>query len=586
VTLRFCTLLAVAAVSAFPADSLKDAAAKRGIRIGAAVQSGYIANEPLYTSTLTREFSMVEPEYEMLWSAIHTSRDTYDFTGADKIVAFAASNNMLVRADHLVWHSSLPAWLTGGNFPPDQLSQILHDHITAVASHYAGKVYSWEVVNEAVADTGDKLRDSIWNNQPGIGLSGIAWIEQAFKWAHEADPNALLFYNDYSAEDMNAKSNFIYTMVQKMLADRVPIHGVGLQMHLTNNANYPTASGLEANIKRLTDLGLQVIITEMDVRLPVNSAGVAGVSDLANQATLYGRVATSCMKFPLCVAIQTWGVSDLHSWIPSTFPGSGAGLLFDTAYQPKSAYSSMLNPLINTAPTITADNIVNAANYAGAAVAPGEIITLFGARFGPADLATLQYDAAGRITTSLATTQLFFDGIPAPVIYASSAQSSFIVPYGVAGKAATNIQYVYQNTHSNTVTLPVASAIPSLFSIDQSGKGPGAIQDANYALNSAANPAKAGDIVMLYGTGAGAITPAATDGALVGTVLPSPVGKVTVQIGGKDASVKYAGGAPGLTNALLQVNVEIPAGLASGPQPVVVTVGGISSPATVTVAIK
>ncbi len=292
------------------------------------------------------------------------------------------------------------------------------------------------------------------------------------------------------------------------------------------------------------------------------------------------------MNFPLCVAIQTWGVGDLHSWIPTTFPGTGAGLLFDTAYQPKLAYSALLNPLITTPPAITADSIVNAANYAGAAVAPGEIITLFGAHFGPADLATLQYDAAGRITTSLAGTQLLFDGIAAPVIYASSTQSSFIVPYGVAGKPSTSMQYVYQGTHSNTVTLPVAPAIPALFSIDQSGKGPGAIQDANYALNSAANPAKAGDIVILYGTGAGSITPAATDGALVGTALPTPVGKVSVQIGGKDAIVNYAGGAPGLTNALLQVNVEIPTGLAPGPQPVVVKVGTISSPATVTVAIK
>ena len=120
---------------------------------------------------------------------------------------------------------------------------------------------------------------------------------------------------------MNAKSDFIYVMVKKMLADGVPIHGVGLQMHLTRDTSYPSASGLEANIKRLTDLGLQVIITEMDVRLPVSSGGVASVSDLANQATLYARVVAACMKFPLCVAIQTWGVGDLHSWIPSTFPG-------------------------------------------------------------------------------------------------------------------------------------------------------------------------------------------------------------------------------------------------------------------------
>jgi endo-1,4-beta-xylanase len=584
--LRLCLLLAFA--TQLPAaDALKDAAAKRGIHFGAAVQSGYIANEPAFSATLLREFDMVEPEYEMLWSAIQpTQGKPENFTGADAIVAYAALHNMPVRADHLVWHSSLPAWLTNGNFTSDQLKGILHDHIFAVAGHYAGKVHSWEVVNEAVADGGAGLRNSIWNNQPGIGLSGIAWIEQAFNWAHQADPQALLFYNDYSAEDTNAKSDYIYNMVKQMLADGTPIHGVGLQMHLTNNVNYPSAAGLESNIKRLTDLGLQVVITEMDVRLPVSSTGVASETDLLVQATLYGRAVAACIKFPLCTGIQTWGISDAHSWIPGTFPGTGAGLMFDVNYQPKPAYSAVLDALVNTPAQIGADGIVNAANYAGGAVSPGEIVTLFGAHYGPADLAKLQYDADGRIATSLAGTQLLFDGVAAPVVYALTGQSSFIVPYGVQNQASTTIQYVYQGTSSNSVTLPVAPTIPGLFSIDSSGKGPGAILDAAYQLNSAANPAKAGDVVLLYGTGAGALTPAATDGALVGATLPQPVGAVTVQIGGKDATVSYAGGAPGLTNALLQVNVQIPAGLAPGPQPIVLKVGAASSPATVTVAVQ
>jgi len=585
VIIRLYLLLALA--SLLPAaDALKDAAAKRGIRIGAAVQSGYIAGEPLYAATLTREFSMVEPEYEMLWNTVHPTQATYRFAGADAIVAFAALNNMPVRADHLVWHSSLPTWLTNGSFTAAQLNQILHDHITAVAGHYAGKVHSWEVVNEAVADGGAGLRSSIWNNQPGIGLSGIAWMEQAFRWAHEADPKALLFYNDYNTDDISAKSDYVYNMVKQMLADGVPIHGVGLQMHLTNNVSYPNPAGLESNIKRLTDLGLQVMITEMDVRLPVNAAGDASASDLAIQSTLYGRVVSACMKFALCTGIQTWGITDKHSWIPGTFPGTGAGLLFDANYQPKSDYSAVLDPLINTPPEIAAAGIVNAANYTGGAVSPGEIITFFGAHYGPADIATLQYDAAGRITTSLASTQLLFDGVPAPVVYALTGQSSFIVPYGVQNQPATSVQYVYQGAHSNTVSLPVTPTLPALFSIDQTGSGPGAIQDASYRLNSAANPAKAGDVVLLYGTGGGALTPAATDGALVGDTLPKPLADVTVQIGGEDATVLYAGGSPGLTNALLQVNVLIPAGLAPGPQPIVLKVGAASSPATITVAVQ
>jgi endo-1,4-beta-xylanase len=582
--MRFTVLVILCAGLVSAADSLKDAAAKRGIYIGAAVQSGYLAQEPLYADTFTREYSMLEPEYEMLWSVVQPSQFSYTYSGADKLMQFAADHKMPVRADHLVWHQSLPTWLTNGKFSADQLNEIMHDHISKVAGHFAGKVYSWEVVNEAVDDSGTKLRDSIWNNQPGIGLTGIAWIEQAFRWAHEADPNALLFYNDYSSEDTGTKSTYIYNMVKQMLADGVPIHGVGLQMHLTNNLNYPSATGLAANIKRLTDLGLLVVITEMDVRLPVDSNGVASASNLAIQAQLYNRVASTCLQFPGCVAIQTWGISDKHSWIPGTFPGTGAGLPFDVNYQPKDAYNSLLSPMTTTPPVIAANAIGNAANYATGAVAPGEIVTLFGANFGPPSLTLLQLDSTGKISTSLAGAQLFFDGVPAPVIYAVTGKASFIVPYGVSGQ--TSIQYVYQGVHSNSVTLPVVPAMPALYTADQSGSGQGIIQDGIYNLNSSSNPALAGDVVILYVNGAGLLNSAAPDGGLVGLPQPKPAAPVTVQIGGKDAQVDYAGGSYTLTNALLQINVRIPAGLAAGAQPVVVKVGSVASPATVTVAVR
>jgi endo-1,4-beta-xylanase len=574
--------MAIAAVLP-AADSLSEAAAKRGIRIGAAVQSGYIANEPKYAATLAREFSMIEPEYEMLWSTIHPGVNSYNWAGADKLVDYAQRSGIPLRADHLVWHSSLPSWVTSMT-SADQLRKALHDHIAAVAGRYAGKVYSWEVVNEAVADGGAGLRSSIWS-QFGSGPNDFSWIEQAFRWANEADPKARLFYNDYGAEDTGAKSNYVYNLVKQMLADGVPIHGVGLQMHLTNNVNYPNAAALENNIQRLTDLGLEVIITEMDVRLPVNSSGVASASDLAIQSQLYGRAVAACIKFPLCTAIQTWGITDAHSWIPGTFPGTGAGLPFDRSYQPKDAYQAMLNALSVPA-TISAGNLLNAASYTGGGVAPGEIVALFDARYGPSALATLQLDAAGKITSSLAGTQLLFDGVAAPVIYARTGQSSFIVPYTVAGKSSTTVQYVFQGAHSNSVTVPVAATSPALFSIDASGAGPGAILDASLKLNSVDNPAKAGDVVLLFGTGAGAITPPGPDGGLVGDVLPRPVAAVRVQIGGKDAVVQYACGGPGLTNGLLQVNVVVPAGLASGAQLVVLKLGGTSSTGAVTVAVK
>jgi endo-1,4-beta-xylanase len=564
------------------ADSLSEAAAKRGIRIGAAVQSGYIANEPQYAATLAREFSMIEPEYEMLWSTIHPFPNVYNWTGADKLVDYAQAHGIPLRADHLLWHQSAPSYLS--NLTPDDLRTALHQHIIAVAGRYAGKVYSWEVVNEAVADGGAGLRTSIWSAL-GTAPNDFSWIEQAFRWAHEADPKAKLFYNDYGAEDTGAKSNYVYNMVKQMLADGVPIHGVGLQMHLTNNVNYPDATALANNIKRLTDLRLEVVITEMDVRVPVNSSGVASAGDLDIQAQLYGRIVSACIQFPLCTAIQTWGITDAHSWIPGTFPGTGAGLLFDPTYQPKLAYRCTLTALA-TPDAISALNLANGADYTNGGVAPGEIVTLFCASSGPSPLITLQLESPGKISTSLASTQLLFDGVAAPVIYASPEQSSFIVPYSVAGKVSTEVQYGYQGKFSNKFNVPVVATAPALFSLDSTGTGPGAILDMNYRLNSRFNPAKAGDTVLLFATGAGAITPAGPDGGLVGDTLPKPIAPVSVQIGGKDAAVSYAGGAPGLTNGLLQVNVVIPAGLTPGPQPVVLKVGTTSSTSAVTVAVQ
>src|SRR5262249_41587679 len=154
-----------------------------------------------------------------------------------------------------VWHQQNPGWVTNGNYTPDQLSSILQSHISTVVGRYAGQIYAWDVVNEGFNDDGT-MRSTIWYNTPGIGLTGTGYIEQALRWAHAADPQALLFYNDYNAESMNAKSEAVYKMAEDFKSRGVPLDGIGLQMHLT--ANLPQLAGMEANIKRLTELGLQV----------------------------------------------------------------------------------------------------------------------------------------------------------------------------------------------------------------------------------------------------------------------------------------------------------------------------------------
>jgi endo-1,4-beta-xylanase len=186
--------------------------------------------------------------------------------------------------------------------------------------------------------------NSIWYNQPGIGLSGTGYIEQAFRWAHTADPAALLFYNDYGIEDTGNKFQAVYNMVSDFVARGVPINGVGFEMHI-DTSGYPTSAGLQANIQRITALGLQVHITEMDVRVPVDASGNASPTDLAAQAQTYQRVLSVCLATPGCTAFQTWGFSDKYSWIPQFYTGMGAALPFDLNYQPKPVFSALLTAM-------------------------------------------------------------------------------------------------------------------------------------------------------------------------------------------------------------------------------------------------
>lgn len=308
-------------------------------------------NEPAYTSTLAREFNMVEPEDAMKWHVLRPTQDALNFGPADEIVEFARAHDMKVRGHNLMWAQHNPKWLEEGHFTPDQLSAILHDHITRVVDHYRGKVFAWDVVNEAFEEHG-KLRESIWYNHPGIGLKKkrTLYIARAFHWAHEADPGALLFYNDAEAETINHKSNVIYAMVKDFKRRGVPIDGVGLQMHIFNlNTNVQSIS---ANIARFTKLGVQVHITEMDVALPIDSSGtLLHPEERARQAELYRQVAQVCLQHPGCTAFQTWGFTDKYSWVPRFTNGEkGGALLFDRQYHPKPAYEALRQVIADTPP--------------------------------------------------------------------------------------------------------------------------------------------------------------------------------------------------------------------------------------------
>jgi endo-1,4-beta-xylanase len=341
------TIVALSICSFCGAQTLRQEADKAGLLMGTAVRPSQLS-ETSYSSTLAREYNLVEAEDAMKWWVLHPDRAVYDFRQGDDLVQFAQAHQMKVRGHCLVWGRDNPDWLTQGHFTSRQLSRLLREHINRVMKHYSGEVFAWDVVNEALDEKGN-VRDSFWYNQPGIGLAGkgTAYIEQAFRWAHEADPHAMLFYNEAEGEGLSRKSDAIYAMVKDFKSRNVPVDGVGLQMHISAlGIDAHAISDISANIARLAALGLQVHITELDVSLPIDSAGHPKTGDLTRQADVYRGIVRACLNNAGCRAIQTWGFTDKYSWIGSHSRAThGQALPFDRTYHPKAAYRAVLEEL-------------------------------------------------------------------------------------------------------------------------------------------------------------------------------------------------------------------------------------------------
>jgi uncharacterized protein (TIGR03437 family) len=279
-----------------------------------------------------------------------------------------------------------------------------------------------------------------------------------------------------------------------------------------------------------------------------------------------------------------------------TSAGALGNVLYEGLYQPglqaASLYETQLSNRIGTppadwidvcgaAPVLTAGAITNAASFATGPLSPGEIVTLFGTGMGPASIVTATINALGLVDNTLAGTRVLFDGVPAPIIYTSANTVSAVVPYATAGKSSTMVQVEYQGQLSPATSFPIAPATPGIFELGSSQW----VVNQDGTINSPANPAAAGSVVVFYATGAGQTNPAGVDGTLAAVPLPAPAGKVSVTIGGTNASVLYAGAAPGLVAGLLQVNVRIPSSLPS-PAALLLNIAGASSQPGCTVAIK
>ncbi|WP_405920015.1 endo-1,4-beta-xylanase [Streptomyces longwoodensis] len=330
-------LIAAGGGSAHAADTpLRDLAAAKGKVIGTAVTGSKLTGT--YGDLAGSQFGSLTPGNAMKWESVEPARGTFDWTEADQIVAFAQAHGQQVRGHTLVWHNQNPGWLTNGSWTSAQLATLLQDHISTEVGRYKGRIAAWDVVNEPFNEDGT-YRTSLWYN--GLGTDYIA---NALTWAHAADPAAKLYINDYNVEGVNAKSTALYNLVKSLKERGVPIDGVGLQAHLILGQ---VPSTLQQNIQRFADLGVDVAITELDVRmaLPADSA------KLAQQAADYKAVTAACVAVTRCVNLTVWGFADSDSWVEGTFPGYGAATPYDANYAPKPAYYAIAEALGGTTTT-------------------------------------------------------------------------------------------------------------------------------------------------------------------------------------------------------------------------------------------
>src|SRR5579863_1212151 len=331
-------------------DSLRDLAAAIGLRVGSAIIPQDI-NTPAWAAVAASQFSVVTPGNEMKWQVVEPTQGTFDWSGADNLVAFAKANKQLVRGHTLCWHNQLPTWLTtgvsNGTISKSQLSGLLQQHIYTEVGRYRGRIWQWDVCNEFLTDSNPSQVDpnNFWIANLGTGV-----IADAFRWARQADPRALLFYNDYNigGEDgSNAKSDAAFALVQQLLDDHVPIDGVGNQGHLDTQYGW-SPQRLQEDLERFASLGLNIATTEADVRTFVNNATDQVPTDNLSQFAQpfeFSEMLKAVLAVPAAISFTVWGFTDADSWVPGFFTGEGYATIYDVNLNPKAAYYALQSDL-------------------------------------------------------------------------------------------------------------------------------------------------------------------------------------------------------------------------------------------------
>lgn len=334
-------MLPLLAAAGLWAPSLPAAPASAGglradIRLGAAINYERLRQDALELRTYSDNFNAFTPENVMKMESLQPQQGVFDFSKSDAMVAFGASRGLRMRAHTLVWHNQLPDWVRRDSQlrSRQEMIDIMTEHIRTVMTHYRGKFAEWDVVNEAVAEDGALGAASPWYER-----IGPEYVEIAFRAARSADPSAKLFYNDDGLGQPGRRQDGVYRLVRDLKAKGL-IDGVGFQSHISNTY-YLDTPVLVTSLNRFASLGLQVAITEADVRIHVDSPPMSYADSLQLQRDRYARLAAACHQVSACTSFTVWGISDRDSW----FGADQAPLLFDTNFAKKPAYDAVVRTL-------------------------------------------------------------------------------------------------------------------------------------------------------------------------------------------------------------------------------------------------
>lgn len=307
------------------------------LKMGAAVNITHLKNDAKYKEILIKEFSSITAENAMKMTVVSKGKGLYFFDDADYIVDFAKQNNMRVHGHTLIWYRETPAWIQSFSGNKEAWKTLMKEYIQDVVTHFKGKVTSWDVVNEVLLDDGT-YRPCVW-----LTNIGTEYIELAFKYAHEADPDAILFYNEYGQEYSHAKNVAINKLADELIAKNVPIHGIGLQMHTDINK---LGGRIEYAVRAAAARNLKVHVSELDVSVnPDNIETLTFTDELAKkQQDIYRYVTKAMMDIPveLQFGITMWGVTDQYSW---RYSSPDWVLPFSKDYERKPAYDGILQGL-------------------------------------------------------------------------------------------------------------------------------------------------------------------------------------------------------------------------------------------------